>query len=118
MPPLHVPMLEKYGTRVPRTIEEVKAWYRKIALSVHPDKGGTKEEFQDLENEYAQCKVYFNVHIHQDQSTIEEDSFDSFRRELIKRMERVERERATLAHELNEVRKNCSIFRKSLRCSW
>ena len=85
---LRVPILEKCGGRVPRTIEEAKAWYKKIAFLVHPDKGGTKKQFQDLENEYAQCKDHFGVNIKQYNSTSKDEMFDRFTQELATKMKR------------------------------
>jgi len=34
------------------TPEEIKRAYRKLALQHHPDKGGSKEKFQELGNAY------------------------------------------------------------------
>lgn len=36
------------------TTEEVKARYKTLAKTLHPDKGGTKEDFQELQNQYEQ----------------------------------------------------------------
>ena len=89
-------MFETYGGRVPSTMQEVRAWYRKIALSVHPDKGGATEQFQVLENEYAKCKVHFKVG-----STAGEEKFDRFREEFEKRMQRF----VQLVRECDEINK-------------
>jgi hypothetical protein len=34
------------------TIDEAKKVYRTLAFLLHPDKGGTKEQFQDLQNQF------------------------------------------------------------------
>ena len=87
---LRAPTLEIYGGRVPRTMEEAKAWFKKIAISVHPDKGGTTEQFQDLESEYEQCKVHFGVNIKQCNSATKDEMFDRFTLELAKKTKRLE----------------------------
>lgn len=38
------------------TFEEVKLAYRKLALRCHPDKGGCKEDFQEINNAYEKIK--------------------------------------------------------------
>ena len=106
MAPLRVPMLEKYGGRVPRTMKEATAWYRKVALSAHPDKGGTTQEFQGLENEYEQCKAYFKVYVQKDQPATQDkfaeaftEAMQQFKRELEKFKRELEQDRMRRAQE-------------------
>ena len=40
------------GLRAPCTVEDIKAAYRRRALEVHPDRGGTPTEFQAVEAAY------------------------------------------------------------------
>ena len=56
------------------TPDEIKARYRKLAMSLHPDKGGTDAEFRDLQEQYErrlsqadrepQLPPYFHVDRH------------------------------------------------------
>lgn len=47
----------KYFDESLRDPNEIKAQYRKMAFKLHPDVGGTKEEFQALQNEYERMIV-------------------------------------------------------------
>ncbi len=38
-------------------MEEAKVTYRKLALSMHPDKGGSNEKFQELGKQYERFKI-------------------------------------------------------------
>jgi hypothetical protein len=40
------------GLRAPCTVEDIKAAYRRRALEVHPDRGGTPADFQAVEAAY------------------------------------------------------------------
>ena len=42
----------KYFVGVYNTIQEVKSEYRKLAFQYHPDKGGSVEDMQKINNEY------------------------------------------------------------------
>ncbi|WP_375445770.1 DnaJ domain-containing protein [uncultured Fibrella sp.] len=42
------------------TWETVKKNYRKLAMELHPDKGGTTTGFQDLQRAYEEAKQFFN----------------------------------------------------------
>jgi len=39
------------------TPDEVKQRYRQLARSLHPDKGGSKREFQQMQEEYDRVKI-------------------------------------------------------------
>jgi len=41
-----------YFTPTPKTLEELKAQYRQLAMKHHPDKGGTDEAMKTINNEY------------------------------------------------------------------
>lgn len=44
-------------------VEELKAQYRKLAMKNHPDRGGTKEAMQEINEEYsALFEKYKNIH--------------------------------------------------------
>lgn len=40
-----------------KTVEEAKREYRRLAMQMHPDKGGKKEDFQTLNDEYRQFLI-------------------------------------------------------------
>lgn len=40
-----------------KTVEDAKREYRRLAMQMHPDKGGKKEDFQKLNDEYKQFLV-------------------------------------------------------------
>lgn len=42
----------KYFTPTPKTLEELKAQYRKLVFQHHPDKGGSTEAMQEVNSEY------------------------------------------------------------------
>ena len=113
-------MLETCGGRVPQTLEEAKSWYRNVAKWAHPDKGGNVKQFQDLDHEYAQCKVHFGAHVKKRNSTTKDEMRDRLRGELAKQIARVEQITRNMSasdipdSEFVEVRSN---FLKTLRCS-
>lgn len=37
-----------------KTADEAKREYRRLAMEMHPDKGGSKESFQELNKQYTQ----------------------------------------------------------------
>jgi hypothetical protein len=43
------------------TIDQLKTEYRKLAKKCHPDVGGTKEAFQELNNAYEVCIQYLET---------------------------------------------------------
>ena len=43
-------VFEMIGCAFTLNVKTIKSAYRKKALEIHPDKGGTKEEFQQLTN--------------------------------------------------------------------
>lgn len=42
-----------------QSLDELKRMYHKLAMEMHPDKGGTKKAFQELQNQYE--KVFEKV---------------------------------------------------------
>ena len=59
------------------TKEEAKKLYRKLAVSMHPDKGGNHDDFTALQNEYENfLKGNFSYSEHEARE--ETNSFDSF----------------------------------------
>ena len=42
----------KYFNPIPKTLEELKAQYRQLAMKHHPDRGGTDEAMKAINNEY------------------------------------------------------------------
>ena len=44
--------MNKYFNPVPKTLEELKTMYRKLAVQHHPDKGGDPEVMKAVNNEY------------------------------------------------------------------
>lgn len=49
-----------YANTTP-TVELLKNLWRKIAVKVHPDKGGTKEQFVEAQNEYESLLSHINA---------------------------------------------------------
>ena len=47
----------RFGLGMGASEELIKQTYRKLSMSRHPDKGGSKEAFQDLTNDFASRKV-------------------------------------------------------------
>jgi len=43
---------ELMGVEKNATMDEIKKAFRKLALKNHPDRGGDKEKFQELQNAY------------------------------------------------------------------
>lgn len=53
-----------------RTIEELKAQYKKLAFAHHPDRGGNTADMQQINNEYDELlKRVKNVHATADGKT-------------------------------------------------
>jgi DnaJ-class molecular chaperone len=44
----------KYFNPTPKTLEALKAGYRRLAMANHPDKGGNSETMKAINNEYDQ----------------------------------------------------------------
>ena len=88
---LHVPILEAFGGRVPQTLEEATASYKKKAKLVHPDRrGGDTKTFQDLQNEYVQCKVHFGTNLKQNESETKDEMLERLKRKLAEKMARLQ----------------------------
>ena len=47
------------GVRFPCSTDEIKAAYRRLALSSHPDRGGDAAEFREFERAYRAAVAYF-----------------------------------------------------------
>ena len=45
-------MKNYFDLSVIRTVEELKKVYRSLCLTMHPDKGGNTEDFQEMQNQY------------------------------------------------------------------
>ena len=52
-------MFRKYAT-LPKTWKEAQKMFRKISLTLHPDKGGNEKEYQALVNELEKHKTKFS----------------------------------------------------------
>jgi hypothetical protein len=48
------------GVRFPCSVDDIKAAYRRLALSSHPDRGGGPAEFQSAEQAYRAALAYFS----------------------------------------------------------
>ena len=44
----------KFFVPMPKTLEELKTIYRKLAMQHHPDRGGDSETMKEVNNEYDQ----------------------------------------------------------------
>jgi len=44
--------MKKYFTPAPKSFEELKSMYRKLAVQHHPDRGGDSEAMKSVNNEY------------------------------------------------------------------
>ena len=64
----------KYFTNI-RTLDELKAAYRRLALKCHPDMGGSTEIMQEINAEhdalFEQLKRQHNAHAYEDPATTE-----------------------------------------------
>lgn len=49
----------KLGVRFPCSVDTIKAAYRRLALTTHPDVGGDPAEFRTVEQAYRAALVYF-----------------------------------------------------------
>jgi hypothetical protein len=60
-PPVEVPTFFRFMgfDRVPDSIEDVEARYRQLSLQMHPDQGGSSEDFQKLTDSRERAKQYF-----------------------------------------------------------
>lgn len=47
------------GVSESSTFEEVKKAYRRLAMKHHPDRGGDKSKFQDLQSAWQQAEAYY-----------------------------------------------------------
>lgn len=53
-----------------KSVEDLREQYKKLVFKHHPDKGGKKEDFQNLQKEYDELfKRYGNVHRKKDGTT-------------------------------------------------
>ena len=64
------------------TIEELKKKYKELAKKHHPDLGGNKEKFQEINNEYD--KLLENLKSNKKANTKDNDNFKDIINELIK----------------------------------
>ena len=51
---------EYLGISSDSNIDDVKKAYKKKALILHPDKGGTEEKFLSLSTHYQECLKYLS----------------------------------------------------------
>ena len=73
----------KYFVNI-QTIEELKKKYKELAKKLHPDLGGTKEEFQELNNEYDLLFKELKANKKSNKANIKDDKFKDIINELIK----------------------------------
>ena len=73
----------KYFVNI-QTIEELKKKYKELAKKLHPDLGGTKEEFQKLNNEYDLLFKELKANKKSNKANIKDDKFKDIINELIK----------------------------------
>lgn len=43
------------------TLEDLETEYRRLAMQLHPDRGGTDREFQDLNDEYTRMRIALDL---------------------------------------------------------
>ena len=67
--------------------EEAKSKYRKLAKELHPDHGGTKEKFQDLQKQYESfIEVDSGMFFRSDHESFK-NAFDAMNKEYAKQYE-------------------------------
>jgi hypothetical protein len=72
-------------------LEQAKKQYRRLAMQLHPDKGGSALEFQQMQQEYKTLLIDFqnnqNTFIHQrsDQSVLIMEELSNLAKALIKK---------------------------------
>lgn len=71
----------KYFVNI-NTLEELKKKYKELAKKLHPDLGGSKEEFQELNNEYD--LLLKNLKNKSNKTNTNNDKFKNIINELIK----------------------------------
>jgi curved DNA-binding protein CbpA len=61
-PPVEIPSFFQFlgFERVPTSQEDVKERYRQLAKTMHPDAGGTAEDFKKLQSSSEQALKYFD----------------------------------------------------------
>lgn len=62
-PVIEIPSFFKFlgFSEIPKGKEEVKTRYRDLAKRMHPDVGGTQEDFENLQHAAEQAIKYFEV---------------------------------------------------------
>jgi hypothetical protein len=76
-----------FGLSVPFTAAELKAAYRRLARRLHPDKGGSKEAFQKLQQYYQAARPYCQATSSPEKNTTSSTYSPSYRSATYHRLE-------------------------------
>ena len=86
-------MIAKYFTPTPETLEQLKKAYRKLAMTHHPDAGGSNEDMKIINAEYsALFEKLKDIHVNSEGETYSKETTETSEQfiEIIDRLIRFE----------------------------